>query len=175
MLIWPIRKWFGVSGCKLVTSPLTSVSGRLFINCSTTQSTVRSLSSFKLCLPRTFYKALLQDFTRPSYTPPKWGATGGLKVHLMLSSASLLAISSFLSSWKASLNSLAAPKFVPLSEIIYWGWHLLGMNSSTAPMQASVSKLSTSSSWTALKLKRVKRHTHFFIVCLNIFTSNGPK
>ena len=68
-----------------------------------------------------------------------------------------------------SRNSRSAPtKFVPLSLIIVSGCPRLAMNLAIAFKQESVSSFGTTSRWTALTTKQVKRQHHLFSVLLPI-------
>ena len=118
----PIRKWFGVMGVSSERLADWYVKGLEFMSASAPVNAVISSSSVTSADPNIAKVTLFADLITVSCTPPKWGAHGGLKLHLMpllAADFSILSRSSYLMS---SLSSVSVPiKLVPLSESISSG------------------------------------------------------
>lgn len=78
----PIRKWFGVNA-SLSRSGCTGVSGRAFTTCSTSSSSVWSVSSLGARSFNTADSDVLTVLIMRSHAPPICGAPGGMNFHKM--------------------------------------------------------------------------------------------
>lgn len=115
----PTRKCPGVRARVSVGSPLFYVNGREFRQASSCVKTVDNSSNVKVLSPITRFRWYFVDRTPASQLPPKFGACGGMKCHVVPSK-----VSKFFISWgnldlglsNISLKSFSAPtKLVPLS------------------------------------------------------------
>ena len=108
----------------------------------------------------------LQLQTIRSQTPLKYGATVGFEIpfHFLLHQR-LLNVRLVPGCYPVS-NLLAVPtRFVPLSRKLTLGFPFCATDLVKAPRHASVSKLGTISTWTALVKKHVKiQHHRFFFI-----------
>ena len=112
-----IRKWFGVMASKSLLIELTSVRGLLFTRASVSANAVSRTSSVTTWPWRTTFRAFLQDWTKHSRIPPKWGVAGGLECHWISFWDRKVTICDWFHSCKLCFSSRSAPtKLEPLSE-----------------------------------------------------------
>ena len=81
--ILPCRKWFGIIRTSSSGFAVWYVSGLELMGNSAPVTAIISSSSVILGFPKTALIAVLAGLIIDSCTPPKWGARGGLKYHLM--------------------------------------------------------------------------------------------
>ncbi len=143
---------------------------------STSQSTVLSASSSRLCALKVELSTFLTEQIRSSHSPPWCDPVGVLKVHSIPFNMSASLICSKFHPSIARLNSCSAPtKLVPLSDRNSLTCPRLAMKRQNALMQESVSSDEATSVCTALIAKHVKITPYLFTRLLPRFTSNGPK
>jgi len=131
---------------------------------STSVVNVLSSSNVNSESPITRLRWCLKIFTVASHSPPKCGAIGGIKCHVILCELANLftrsLCSSELNNAYTSFNWLFAPtKLVPLSEYILSGKPRLAMNRHNAARNPSDDRSLTTSRCTALIVKHTNTHT----------------
>ena len=153
------------------------VSGRPFIIPSTSHSRVSSLSSSNECsgsMVRSIFRA---DRICLSQAPPMCDAAGGLNTHSISRCRHIRRrIGSLFSCLTALRSSLSAPtKFVPLSDLICFGFPQRAMNQTSALMKELVSREVSLSMCTALITRHVNIHPYLFSWLRPLLTRKEPK
>ena len=143
---------------------------------STSQNTVCSPSSSKLCWRRTELRTLLTRRIIRSQTPPWCEPAGGLKLQRMPTCDIAPWILSWVKAARASFSSLSAQtKLVPLPDLRCSTCPLLLIKRRNALMHASVSSETATSRWMALLAIKVNITPYRLQVDLPLLTSTGPK
>ena len=173
----PNRKSLSVNASRSSRSSLTGVNCLVFNICATEQIVVVNTGLVaRYWFPRIAIIAFSKLRSTLSQSLRKCRTPGGWTFQTIFPRASRSHIASRSHSLKHSLNSRAAPaKFVPLSLMIGCSLSRIAMNLVIAIMNASVSNPFTTSMWTALVTRHVKKQQQCFTGLRNTVTSNGPK